>query len=205
MGTLVQSPARSARGGVVQGLVFALIAALFACGACCGCGGAPSPRAASRQARSFEASACVGGLCVHPDHVTATRMGSGRNPRCLVVAWDGADDLPPTARVGVTDGAPARPGVFAVVDLPVFEPFSWFAITKDPSTTRSGASVYAARVDPGVRFADHRVAADGSVRVEPAGDGALVTVTTTWEGREQIASFTVPRTSNGCVEQGGYR
>lgn len=188
----------------MQGLVFALTA-LFAGGACSACGGASAPRAASTQGRSFEASACVGGLCVHPDHVTATRLGSGRNPRCLVVAWDGSDALPPTARMGVTDGAPARPGVFAVVDLPVFEPFSRFAITKDPSTARSGASVYAARVDPGVRFADHRVAADGSVQVEPAGDGALVTVTTTWEGRQQIASFTLPRAANGCVEHGGIR
>ncbi|MEI8334271.1 MAG: hypothetical protein WCH74_10520 [Chloroflexota bacterium] len=38
-----------------------------------------------------------------------------------------------------------------------------------------------------------------------AGDGALVTVTTSWEGREQIASFTLPRAANGCVEHGGYR
>ncbi len=199
MRTLVQSPARRARGGVVQGFVFALAVATAACG------NAPAPREASGKGGPFDAGACVGGLCVHPDHVTATRLGSGRNPRCLVVAWDGTDDLPPTARVGVTDGAPARPGVFAVVDLPVFEPFSHFTIARDPTSVRDGASVYAARVDPAVRFADHRVAADGSVEVEPAGDGARITVRTRWEGRQQIASFTVPRTANGCVVHGGER
>ena len=200
MGTLVQSHARAARGGVVQRLVLAVAMTATACG---GTGGAPSSRAGSPAGSRFtDANACVGGLCVRPDHVTATRLGDGRNPRCLVVAWDGADDLPPTARVGVTDGAPARPGVFAVVDLPVFEPFTRFAITRDPSSARAGASVYAARVDPGVRFTDHRVADDGSVRVEPKGDAALVTVTTTWEGRAQIASFTLPRAANGCLSQG---
>lgn len=198
MRTLVQSLARRARrGGVVRLVSTAAIASA-------GCATSAPPRAASYD---FEAAACFGALCMHPDHVLATRVGAGagERARCLVVAWDGAGALPPTARVGVDDDAPAHPGVFAVVDLPDLAPFSRYAIARDPSAVRASAAVYAARVDPAVRFADQRFADEGSVRVEPRGEDELVIVSTRWEGRAQTASFTVPRAANGCASKGRSR
>jgi hypothetical protein len=192
MRTLVQSHAPSARVGIAY--TFAFCAAL----AMTGCAAAESPRAAA-SAVATEASACLGGLCVHPDHVLARRTGEGRHGRCLVVAWDGDGSLPPTAHLGVTDGAPARPGVFAALDLPGFSPWARYSITSDPARAHTGAAVFAARVDPAVRFADQRVAEEGSVRVEPLGDAAIVIVTTTWGGRTETTQFTVPDATNECL------
>lgn len=189
MGTSVKSWPPVARAGAASG--FVLAAALVGSG----CGGAPPPRAAP----ATEPSACLGGLCVRPDHVVARRTGEGRHARCLIVAWDGDGSLPPTAQIGVHDRAPARPGVFAAIDLPSFAAWSSYPITSDPTTSRTGAGVFAARVDPAVRFADHRVADGGSVRVEPLGSAAIVLVSSTIHGQHETARFLVPDAANECL------
>ena len=148
-----------------------------------------------------EKTACIGGLCVKPDHVVA-RKTLGARSRCLVVAWDGTDSLPPTAHVSAVDDAPgARPGVFAAIDMPAFREGYSYPIAADPATASPGsASVFSVRVDPAVRFADERIADGGDVKVVKAGDGErIVVVNTRWsDGSTETASFVVPKAYNGC-------
>ena len=179
--------------------VLASITALLAFPAC---SSSPSAKSASD---AEEKSECVGGLCVHPDHVVARKLPQGGHARCMVIAWDGTDSLPPTARVAMIDDAPgARPGVFAAIDMPSFREGYSYPIAADPSTGGPGsASVFAVRVDPGVRFADHRFADSGDVTVVRSGSERIVVVKAKFgDGRLETASFVVPKAYNGCSSPG---
>lgn len=174
-----------------------LAVALAAVGAS-GCADDPRPRAANDP---DEKTACVGGLCVKPDHVVARKLPSGTRSRCLVIAWDGKDSLPPTAKISVTDDSPARPGVFAAIDIPSMREGYAYPIAADPSTASPGsAAVFAVRIDPGVRFADQRFAEQGDVTVIKAegGERIVVVKVKTENGLFETASFSVPKAYNGC-------
>ncbi len=169
----------------------ALLVAIGLAVALVGCGGPPPPK---RPAGPPEPGQCVGGLCVRPDHVLA-RKSEGR--RCLIVAWDGESTLPPTAKIGFTDESPARPGVFLAIEVPGLLAGVPYRIASDPTKPKS-TSVLAVRVDPGVKFADHRVAEKGEVTVIPSGDDLLVIAKTTFGEQEQTLQLTVPKAHNGC-------
>ncbi len=176
--------------------------ALLAVAGASACASAPAPRSAQDP---DEKTACVGGLCVKPDHVVARKLPDGTRSRCLVIAWDGSDSLPPTARVGVTDDSPARPGVFTAIDMPSMREGFAFPIAADPSTASPGsAAVFAVRVDPGVRFADQRFAEAGDVTVvkSEGGERIVVVKVKTANGLFETASFIVPRAYNGCSAPG---
>lgn len=178
---------------------FALVLALPLLGlGALACAGDPTPKTAQDP---DEKTACVGGLCVKPDHVVARKMPNGTRSRCLVIAWDGKDSLPPTAKVGATDDSPARPGIFTAIDIPSMREGYAYPIAADPSTASPGsAAVFAVRVDPGVRFADQRFAEAGDVTVTKTEGGERIVVVKmkSAEGLFETASFVVPKAYNSC-------
>ncbi|MBI2393966.1 MAG: hypothetical protein HYV09_30630 [Deltaproteobacteria bacterium] len=113
----------------------------------------------------------------------------------MILAWDGDAMLPPTAKVGVTDESPARPGVFLAVEVPRMLAGVPYRINPEKD---SGPSVLSVRVDPAVRFADQRIAEKGEVVLASAGDDMLVRVTTVWGAHQEDALIVVARTNNGC-------
>lgn len=157
-----------------------------------GCAGAPPPP--RRHAGPPEPGQCVGGLCVRPDHVLA-RKSEGH--RCLILAWDGESTLPPTAKVGITDESPARPGVFLAIEIPGLLAGVPYRVASDPTKAKA-TSILAVRVDPAVKFADHRIAEKGEVTVVPSGDDLLVIAKSTFADQEQTVQLTVPKARNGC-------
>jgi hypothetical protein len=178
------------------------LAIAFAVAGAAACAENPRPRSAPDPE---EKTACVGGLCVKPDHVVARKLPNGTRSRCLVIAWDGTDSLPPTAKVGVTDDSPARPGVFAAIDMPSMREGFAYPIAADPSTASPGsAAVFAVRVDPAVRFADQRFAEAGDVTVvkSEGGERIVVVKVKAANGLFEIASFIVPKAYNGCSSPG---
>ena len=106
-------------------------------------------------------------------------------------------DINPTAKIGFTDDSPARPGVFLAIEVPGLLAGVPYRIASDPTKPKS-TSVLAVRVDPGVKFADHRVAEKGEVTVIPSGDDLLVIAKTTFAEQEQTLQLTVPKAHNGC-------
>ena len=190
---------RSVRSPLVSSLAVASILGIVGSGAL-GCG-ASGPGAKSASGAEESKSACVGGLCLHPDHVVATKVAGSRG-RCLIIAWDGTDSLPPTAHIAVSDDSPgARPGVFAAIDMPSLREGFSYPIASDPTLGKPGsASVFSVRVDPGVRFADQRFADGGDVKVLALGAERVVMVTAKWSsGKEETASFVIPKAYNGCT------
>lgn len=174
--------------------------AFVACGAVTlGCASAhPSPKSTTAV---DDKTACVGGFCLHPDHVIARKVQGARG-RCLVIAWDGNESLPPTAKVGMTDDSPgARPGVFAAIDVPSLRDGFSYPIASDLDFAKPGsASVLAVRVDPGIRFADQRVADGGDVMVLAQGAERILVVKAKWSGgKEETASFVIPKAYNQCT------
>lgn len=157
----------------------------------CGCGGS-APRATAPE---VEPATCIGGLCVRPDHVVARKVATEKGSRCMIVAWDGASPVPPTARVAVTDESPARPGIFLAVEVPRMLARVPYRIVPRESSAGSAISV---RVDPAVNFADHRVAEEGEVVLDSSGNDMLVRVRTVWGAHEETAILTVSRALNGC-------
>lgn len=146
-------------------------------------------------------SACIGGLCVRPDHAIARPLGRFGDRRCLIVAWDGESNLPPTARVGVVDDtAAARPGIFLAVELPNLRSGVTYRLANtDARPGRGAPTAMSARVDPAVRFADQRIAERGEVVVIPTGGDMIVRVETTWPtGAHETATIVVPRAQNAC-------
>jgi len=114
------------------------------------------------------------------------------------MAWDGSS-LPPTAKMGAYDDSPSRPGIFAVIDLPSLREGIVYRVVVDPSAGASAsAGVFAVRVDPAARFADHRVADSGDVTIVHQGTDAIIVVKTKWAGRVETATFIVPKVHNGC-------
>ncbi len=161
------------------------------------CAGAPEPKAA--HVDPDEPTNCVGGLCVRPDHVVARKLPDGNKTRCLLMAWDGSL-LPPTAKVGVVDDSPARPGVFAAIDMPSLREGN-YPVAPDPALGAPGsAAVFAVRVNPAAQFADQRIADGGSVSVAKTVDGAhIVIVESIWsDGHRDSATFVLPKVFDGC-------
>lgn len=172
-------------------------AALFALLCSCQSGGTP------RTVRSGEGdfgdvpNACVGGLCVKPDHVSARK--DGPKGRCLVMAWDGST-LPPTAKMGAYDDSPSRPGIFAVVDVPSLRDGMVYPVVANPDDGGSAsAGVFAVRVDPAARFADHRIADKGDVTIVRSGSDAIINVKTRWGEKTESATFVLSKAHNGCT------
>ncbi len=171
-------------------LLFVLLATLATAGAACG--GPPAPKTVDFP----HATQCVGGLCVRPDHAIARRITTIDGKRCLIVAWDGRSDLPPTAKVANTDESPAAAGVFLSIELPTLRSGVPYAISSEP---KASTTVLSAQVSPSVQFTDRRIASAGYVTVLPSGDDLLVIVQTKWEGgREETAQFVVTKAQNGC-------
>lgn len=139
----------------------------------------------------------MGGLCVVPDHTVARRVKTERGSRCMILAWDGDAALPPTAKVGVTDTAPARPGVFLAIEIPSIIDGVPYRIS-EPSSASPSTTVMAVRVNPAVNFADQRMAEKGEVMVTSSGDDMLVSVKTIWGAHEEKAMIVVPRAHNAC-------
>jgi len=172
----------------VRSLVIAAVAVVLA--AC-----APPPP--KSKVGPPEAAMCVGGLCVKPDHTVARKVKTERGSRCIILAWDGDAALPPTAKVGVIDDSPARPGVFLSIELPRLIDGTPFPISA-PGTSSPTTTVLAVRVDPAVNFADQRMAEKGAVTVTSSGDDMLVQITTVWGTTEEKALIVVPRVHNTC-------
>lgn len=161
------------------------------------CGGAPAPKS---KVYVDDKTACVGGFCLRPDHVIARKVLGARG-RCLVIAWDGTESLPPTAKVGAVDDSPgARPGVFAAIDVPSLRDGFSYPIASDLDLAKPGsASVLAVRIDPAVRFADQRVADGGDVMVLAQGAERILVVRAKWNGKkDETASFVIPKAYNQC-------
>jgi hypothetical protein len=120
------------------------------------------------------------------------------------MAWDGDSNLPPTAKVAIVDDSPARPGVFAAIDMPSFREGYAYPIVSDPNTASPGAAgVFAVRVDPAVHLADQRVADAGDVTVVRDGTDRIVVVKAKWsDGHTETATFVVPKAFNGCSAPG---
>lgn len=161
----------------------AVVLLLTACG--------PS-RPTSRTSKD-EQTTCIGGLCVKPDNAVARKVRSGKGMHCMIVAWDGDASLPPTAKMGITDDSPARPGVFLAVEVP-----GMLAGVPYKLSEKSEATAIAVRVDPAVRFADQRMADEGEIMLTTSGDEMHVSVRTVWGGHEELAIIVVPRTKNTC-------
>jgi len=174
--------------GRVRSLVVAVVAVVLA--AC-------SPAVPKSKVGPPEPSTCVGGLCVKPDHTVARKVKTDKGSRCMILAWDGDASLPPTAKVGVTDDAPARPGVFLAIEIPSIIDGVPYKISA-PSSTSPSTTVMAVRVDPAVRFADQRLAEKGEVMVTSSGDDMLVQVKTIWGTSEEKAMLVVTRPHNTC-------
>lgn len=111
----------------------------------------------------------------------------------MIVAWDGDANLPPTARMGITDDSPARPGVFLAIEVP-----GMLAGVPYKLGESSNASAMGVRVDPAVHFADQRLADTGDVILTSNGDDMHVRVRTVWGAHEEVAIIIVPRTKNAC-------
>lgn len=158
------------------------------------CGSSPPPASSHG---TVEPATCIGGLCVRPDHVVARKVKatSEGGHRCMIVAWDGEGMVPPTARVAVTDESPARPGVFLAVEVPRMLAGVPYRIVPERDAASSAISV---RVDPAVRFADHRVAEEGDIVLTSSGDDMLVRVRTVWGTREETVILVVGKATNGC-------
>lgn len=150
---------------------------------------APPPR----QAKSayVDPATCIGGLCVRPDHAVARKVRTEKGSKCMIVAWDGDGHLPPTAKMGITDDTPARPGVFLAVEVPSL--LAGVAYRVGANATAMGV-----RVDPGVRFADQRLADHGDVILTTSGDEMHVRVRTVWGTNEEVAIIIVSRPKNTC-------
>ena len=168
-----------------------------------GCASSGPPKTVRSGEGDFddtERTSCVGGLCVKPDHVMARR--DGPKGRCLVMAWDGSS-LPPTAKMGAYDDSPSRPGILTAVDVPAIRDGASYRVVSDPEKAGVGlASVFAVRVDPSARFADHRIAEAGDVTIVRQGDDALISVKTRWGDRIETAMFLLSRAHNGCNKSG---
>jgi hypothetical protein len=182
------------RSHLVRSVVAATsVLALVACSA------GPAPKSTVEK---DDKTACVGGFCLHPDHVVARKVQGSRG-RCLIIAWDGTESLPPTAKVGAVDDSPgARPGVFAAIDVPSLRDGFSYPIASDLDDAKPGsASVFAVRIDPGVRFADQRVADSGDVMVLAQGAERILVVKAKWNGgkKEETASFVIPKAYNQCT------
>lgn len=167
-------------------MVCRFLVALALCGAC----SPPPPRSASGYE---EPATCVGGLCVKSDHAVARKVRTEKGQRCMIVAWDGEASLPPTARMGITDDSPARPGVFLSIEVP-----GMLAGVPYKLGETSNATAMAVRVDPAVKFADQRLADEGDITLTTSGDDMVVRVRTVWAKHEEIAIIVVPRTKNTC-------
>jgi len=177
--------------------------ALFSIVALLGCASSGPPKTVRSGEGDFddvERTSCIGGLCVKPDHVMARR--DGPKGRCLVMAWDGSS-LPPTAKMGAYDDSLSRPGILTAVDVPAIRDGASYRVVLDPEKSGTGlASVFAVRVDPSARFADHRIAESGDVTIVREGDDARITVKTKWGERTETASFVLARAHNGCNKSG---
>ena len=180
---------RCATNGGVRSL--AIAALLFMGFAACA---PPPPRS---KVGPPEPATCVGGLCVKPDHTVARKVKTERGSRCVILAWDGDAALPPTAKMGVTDDSPARPGVFLSIEIPSLIDGVPYRIS-EPNTASPTTTVVAVRVDPAVKFADQRMAEKGEVMVTSSGDDMLVQVKTIWGATEEKAMIIVPRAHNTC-------
>lgn len=136
---------------------------------------------------------CIGGLCVKPDHAVARKVRTDKGSRCVILAWDGDANLPPTAKISVTDDAPARPGVFLAIEVPgMIEGVAY------KLSDKSAASAMSVRVDPAVKFADQRMADEGEIMLKANGNDMHVSVRTVWGGHEELALIVVPKTKNTC-------
>jgi hypothetical protein len=166
---------------VVRALA-SLVVALAACG---------SPQ--QKPSSYAEPTACVGGLCVKPDHAIARKVRTEKGQRCIIVAWDGSASLPPTAKVGYADDAPARPGVFLSIEVP-----GMLAGVAYKLTETSDATAMSVRVDPAVNFAEKRLADAGDIILASTGEDMIVRVRTVWGSHEEVAIILVPRAKNGC-------
>lgn len=170
--------------GVTRFLLALSLAGLYACAP-------PRPP----PAPAVEAATCIGGLCVKPDHVVARKVKTDQGSRCMIMAWDGDGLVPPTAKVGVTDESPARPGVFLAVEVPRMLAGVPYRIVPNRVSASSAISV---RVDPAVNFADQRVAEEGEVILASSGDDMLVRVRTVWGTREETTILVVSKSTNAC-------
>lgn len=175
----------------VQNPLLSALAALAIAGISLGC----EPARPRTSAAVVEPTTCIGGLCVRPDHVVARKVAGPAGSRCMIVAWDGEGLVPPTARVAVTDESPAHPGIFLAVEVPRMLAGVPYRIVPN---RESAGSALAVRVDPAVKFADHRVAEEGEVVLASAGDDMLVRVRTVWGAREETAILVVSKNTNGC-------
>jgi hypothetical protein len=173
-------------GGYHQCVIRAVAALLLLAAAC----GPSTPK--SRTVKDEQVT-CIGGLCVKPDHAVARKVRTEKGSRCVILAWDGAADLPPTAKVSVTDESPARPGVFLSVEVPgMIEGVAY------KLSDKSAATAMAVRVDPAVNFADQRMADQGEIMLTANGDDMHVSVRTVWGTHEELALIVVPKTKNAC-------
>lgn len=151
-----------------------------------GCASAPPQKPSSY----VEPATCVGGLCVKPDHAVARKVHTEKGRRCVIVAWDGDASLPPTAKMGYADDAPARPGVFLSLEVPGMLAGVPYKI--------GNASAMSVRVDPAVNFADQRLADQGDITLASTGEDMIVRARTVWGAHEEVAVILVPRAKNGC-------
>jgi hypothetical protein len=164
-------------------------AALLLCLALAGCAGSPPNAKSSYQ----DPATCIGGLCVKPDHAVARKVRTEKGSKCMIVAWDGDSALPPTARMGVTDDTPARPGVFLAVEVPGMLAGVPYKLGESSPATAMGV-----RVDPAVHFADQRLADQGDIILTKSGDEMHVRVRTVWGTHEEVAIIIVARPKNTC-------
>jgi hypothetical protein len=130
-----------------------------------------------------------------PDHVVSRRIEPTER-RCVITAWDGPSNVPPTAKVSVADDAPTSTGVFFTVEIPNLRAATPYNISSDPMS-RSTAQVLAVQVTPAGKFSQH-IVDEGTVTLIDGQDDITVVIKAKSTTGDETTTLVLTKFHNGC-------